>query len=267
MIPLRDNIASERTPIVNMLMIGICSLVFLGQMMHAGPDGSPGLTAEFGMIPYRISHPGEPFDVPVGARLIQTNRGVEQELIWEPAPPPAVTPLLTMFTCIFLHGGWMHILGNMWFLWIFGDNIEDRLGHLGFALFYVASGLAASAAHYLTDSASQVPTIGASGAIAGVMGAYFVWYTHSRVHSLIPVFGFLQFVEIPAPFFLGIWFLMQFLQGSMTAAEGGGVAWWAHIGGFVFGVGIALLMKVTGAGGPTRMRREAPRFQHRQGEW
>ena len=267
MIPLRDNIASIRTPYINGLMIGLCAIAFLAQMTNQGPDGSPGLTAEWGMIPYRISHPGEGFDVPVGIELVRTNRGIERQLTYASAPPAAVAPLLTMLTCIFLHGGWMHILGNMWFLWIFGDNIEDRLGHVGYLLFYVVSGVAASVAHYLTDPGSQIPTIGASGAIAGVMGAYFVWYPHSRVHSLVPVFGFLHFAEIPAPFFLGIWFLMQFLQGTMARMEGGGVAWWAHIGGFVFGAAVAFLMKGAGLGGPTRMRREAPQIRYYQRRW
>ncbi|MFV0442517.1 MAG: rhomboid family intramembrane serine protease [Planctomycetaceae bacterium] len=263
MIPLRDNIASERTPVVNVLMILACTAVFLLQMSRSGSDGGPGLTAEYGMIPFRISHPGEPFEIPVGVKLVQTRRGVEQQLIVEEAPPSAVSPLMTMFTCIFLHGSWMHFLGNMWFLWIFGDNIEDRLGHIGYAIFYIASGLAASVAHYLTDTASTIPTIGASGAIAGVMGAYFVWYMHSRVHSLVPLFGFIQFMEIPAPFFLGIWFLMQFLQGSAEGG-GGGVAWMAHVGGFVFGVVVAFVIDKTGLVGEPRRYRSAPRFRSRE---
>lgn len=263
MIPLRDNVASERTPLVNGLVIAICTIVFLLQVSQGSPDGGPGLTAEYGMIPFRISHPGESFEIPVGVELVQTRRGVEQQLIVAEAPPSAVSPWLTMLTCIFLHGGWMHFLGNMWFLWIFGDNIEDRLGHIGYAIFYGASGLAASLAHFLTDTASTIPTIGASGAIAGVMGAYFVWYAHSRVHSLVPFFGFLQFMEIPAPFFLGIWFLMQFLQGT---AEGGagGVAWMAHVGGFVFGVVIALVLGKSGRAGQPRGYRSTPWFQPRE---
>lgn len=265
MIPLRDNIASERTPVVNGVMIVLCAIVFLLQLGTGNPETGPGLTAEYGMIPFRISHPGEPFEIPVGEEVVQTRYGPERQLIVADAPPAAVPPLLTMLTCVFLHGGWMHILGNMWFLWIFGDNIEDRLGHVGFAFFYLAAGIAASVTHYLADTASMVPTIGASGAIAGVMGAYFIWYPHSRVHSLVPIFGFLQFVEIPAPFFLGIWFLMQFLQGSSSAA--GGVAWWAHVGGFVFGVVAALLLAKTGLAGPPRGRREPPRFRTQRPAW
>ncbi len=265
MIPLRDDVASQRIPFINVLMIGLCTLVFLAQMAQSTPDGGPGLTAEYGMIPFRISHPDEAFEIPVGGRLVQTPRGVQQELIYADAPPAAVSPLLTMLTCIFLHGSWMHFLGNMWFLWIFGDNVEDRLGHIGYVLFYLLSGLAASVAHYLTDSASTIPTIGASGAIAGVMGAYFVWYPHSRVHSLVPVFGFIQFIEVPAPYFLGVWFLMQFLQGARGG--GGGVAWWAHIGGFVFGVVIAFALGKSGLLAPPRGHRDAPHFRKRQFEY
>lgn len=241
MIPLRDNIASSRTTIINVLMIVLCGLAFFAQLSDGGPDGEPGLTAEYGMIPFRISHPGEPFEVPVGVRRVQTPTGIEERLITAPAGPSAVAPWLTMLTCIFLHGSWMHILGNMWFLWIFGDNVEDRLGHVGYLCFYLGCGIAASLAHYLTDPSSTLPTVGASGAIAGVMGAYFVWYPHSRVHALLPVFGFLQFVEVPAALFLGLWFLMQFLSG-LGPMGAGGVAWWAHIGGFAAGVLVALLL-------------------------
>jgi membrane associated rhomboid family serine protease len=259
MIPLRDDVASHRIPFINGLMIGLCAVVFLLQMSQADPTGSPGLTAEYGMVPFRISHPGEAFKIPE-IQLIETNRGPQYGVVEAPAPPAGVSPLLTMLTCIFLHGGWMHFIGNMWFLWIFGDNVEDRLGHIGYAVFYIVSGLAASVTHYLTDPASTIPTIGASGAIAGVMGAYFVWYPHSRVHSLVPFFGFLQFVEIPAPFFLGIWFLMQLLQGGATGG-GEGVAWWAHIGGFAFGAVIAFLLGKSGLLTPLRGHRDAPHLR------
>ena len=264
MIPLRDNIASERTPVVNVLMIILCGLAFFAQLADSGPDGEPGLSTEYGMIPFRISHPGEPFEVPVGIRRVQTPTGIEEELVTAPAGPSAVNPWLTMLTCIFLHGSWMHILGNMWFLWIFGDNVEDRLGHVGYLFFYLGSGIAASLAHYLTDPSSTVPTVGASGAIAGVMGAYFVWYPHSRVHALVPVFGFLQFMEVPAAFFLGLWFLMQFLSG-LGPSGAGGVAWWAHIGGFAAGALVALLLGKSRALPPPRGYRPAPYRNQRSG--
>jgi membrane associated rhomboid family serine protease len=157
----------------------------------------------------------------------------------------------------------MHFLGNMWFLWIFGDNVEDRLGHVGYLLFYLGCGIAASLTHLVTSWESEVPTIGASGAIAGVMGAYFIWYPHSRVRAILPIGGFVQFVEIPGRYFLGIWFVMQFLQSLASSPEGGGVAWWAHIGGFVAGVVVALGLGHTRLIGPHRSEREAVLHQRR----
>jgi membrane associated rhomboid family serine protease len=136
----------------------------------------------------------------------------------------------------------------MWFLYIFGDNVEDRLGHLGYVIFYLGCGIAASFAHYLTDPGSTIPTIGASGAIAGVMGAYLLLYPHASVLALVPLGFLIQTMVIPAPFFLGLWFLMQLLQGSFAVgtAEAEGVAWWAHIGGFAAGFAIAWLLGATG---------------------
>jgi membrane associated rhomboid family serine protease len=162
-----------------------------------------------------------------------------------PAAPSAVPSWLTLLTCIFLHGGWMHFLGNMWFLWIFGDNVEDRFGHIGFVVFYLACGVGASLAHLVAAAGSTAPTIGASGAIAGVMGAYFVLYPHAKVLTLVPIVIFLQIVVLPAPFFLAIWFLLQFLGGttSVSGVETAGVAWWAHIGGFAGGAVIAWVLK------------------------
>ena len=135
-----------------------------------------------------------------------------------------------------------------------GDNVEDRLGRWGYLLFYLASGVAASAAHLASDPGSTVPTIGASGAIAGVMGSYFLLYPRARVLTLVPIIYFQQFIVLPAPIFLGLWFLLQFFQGALasTSAESGGVAWWAHIGGFLAGLGVTLLLRKKGL-----LRREA----------
>jgi membrane associated rhomboid family serine protease len=184
-------------------------------------------------------------------RIIQTVR---------PAEPSPIPPLFTMLTCIFLHGGWMHFLGNMWFLWIFGDNIEDRFGHWGYLLFYLGCGVAASAAHLFFSLDSPVPTIGASGAIAGVMGAYLVSYPHARVLTLIPIVIILEIVVLPAPVFLGIWFLLQFFQGvaSISEVQTTGVAWWAHIGGFAIGMVLTWLL---GRGHVLRDRNTATRSQ------
>ncbi|MGE0378145.1 MAG: rhomboid family intramembrane serine protease, partial [Planctomycetaceae bacterium] len=155
-----------------------------------------------------------------------TAEGPDEEVVTRQAAPSAVPALLTMLTCIFLHGGWMHFLGNMWFLHIFGDNVEDRFGHIGYLAFYLACGTAASAAHYLTDRNSAIPTIGASGAIAGVMGAYYVSYPRAKVVTLLPLIIIWQVVVLPASLFLGIWVVIQFLQGTMsvTVAQTTGVA-------------------------------------------
>jgi len=150
--------------------------------------------------------------------------------------PPA--GLLPFFSSMFLHGGFWHLLSNMWILFIFGDNVEDRMGHFRFSVFYLAMGLLAGVAHTLTELTSVVPTIGASGAIAGVLGAYLVLYPRSRVLTVIPIFFYPLFLELPAFVFLGVWFLTQLLAGTMSAGGGavGGVAWWAHIGGFIAGI-------------------------------
>ena len=151
-------------------------------------------------------------------------------------PVELLTPLFAMF----LHGGWLHILGNMLYLYIFGDNVEDMLGRGKFLLFYLLCGVLSFATQILFQSRSMVPNVGASGAIAGVLGAYFVLFPRARVLTLVPLFIFFPLVEIPAFFFLGIWFLIQFLSGAASlgrsSAFAGGVAWWAHIGGFVAGI-------------------------------
>jgi membrane associated rhomboid family serine protease len=158
----------------------------------------------------------------------------------------------TLLTCTFLHGGWFHFLGNMWFLWIFGDNVEDRLGHGGYLLFYLASGIGASVVHLATGPGSTVPTIGASGAIAGVMGAYLLLYPRSRVLVLVPIVFVFQFFVFPAAVFLGLWFVWQLFQGALAvgAVQAGGVAWWAHVGGFVVGLVVVAALRATGRLGP-----------------
>ena len=160
----------------------------------------------------------------------------------------------TIFSSMFMHAGWMHLIGNMLYLWIFGDNVEDRMGRVGFLCFYLLSGLAAGALHIAFNPLSRVPTVGASGAIAGVMGAYLLLFPYARVLTLVPIFIFLQTIELPAVFFLGFWFLTNLLSGigSLAAHTGaGGVAWWAHIGGFLVGLLWALPLR----------RREARRYR------
>lgn len=257
MIPIRDNIPSRTTPFVNHTIIAICALVFLVQLQESPED--PSLVEKFGMIPARVVNPDADIEITVSAQVVQTPSGPALEKITRQAAPSAVPPWLTLLTCVFLHGGWMHFLGNMWFLFIFGDNIEDRFGHFGYALFYLFCGVAASFVHFITETSSTVPTIGASGAIAGVMGAYFVWYPRAQVHAIVPIFVIIQVMVLPAPIFLGIWFLLQFIQGttSITGGEAGGVAWWAHIGGFAAGVIIALIMGRTHYTRPINTQRRA----------
>ncbi len=160
---------------------------------------------------------------------------------------PADFHVMTLLTSMFLHGSWMHVIGNMWYLWIFGDNVEDRLGHGRFIAFYLLCGIVAAFGHITMNATSVLPTIGASGAIAGVMGAYFVLYPHSRVLTLVPIIFYFEIIELPAIFLLGFWFLMQlFSAGAIaaTASTGGGVAFTAHVAGFLMGVvGVFLFRK------------------------
>jgi len=197
------------------LIILVNGLVFAYELSLPFP-ALKGFFFEFGIVPARYSHSGG---------LSSTG-----------LPPLGYLPFLTS---MFLHGGWAHVIGNMWFLYLFGDNVEDRMGHLGFLFFYLSSGLFAGAIHYWTNTHSALPTIGASGAIAGVMGAYFVLYPRSRIITLIPIFFYPLFVEIPAIVFLFFWFMTQILSGSLALVSGqsfGGIAWWAHAGGFAAGI-------------------------------
>jgi membrane associated rhomboid family serine protease len=253
MIPLRDNIPSRSTPLVNYAVVGVCTLLFLAQLA----DDQSVLVERHGMIPYRVWHPNATVLIPKERGFEFTPFGVRQVVEEQPAAPPPWSPWFTLLTCIFLHGGWLHFLGNMWFLYIFGDNVEDRLGHLGYLLFYLGCGVAASAAHLAVNSESVMPTIGASGAIAGVMGAYLLFYPRAMVLSVVPIFFFLEVVVLPAPLFLGIWFLLQFFQGTLaiTAVETGGVAWWAHIGGFAAGFVVAAALNMAGQTRPSVQRR------------
>ncbi|MFH1488104.1 MAG: rhomboid family intramembrane serine protease [Pseudomonadota bacterium] len=167
--------------------------------------------------------------------------------------------VLALFSFMFLHGGFWHLIGNMWTLYIFGDNVEDRLGPLRYLLFYILCGLASGLSHLFLSWHSQVPTIGASGAIAGVMGAYFILYPRAKILTLIPIIIIPYFIEIPAFFFLGIWFLLQFLNAAGSQAGGGGIAWWAHVGGFVFGVlFLKLFIRIPAVGITGRLRKTTP---------
>ena len=218
MIPLRDENPAARPPVVTRLLIALNVAVFLYEL-SLGPSIRPFMMA-WGFLPARLSmalHGGD------GGGL------------------PAVG--LTVLSSMFLHGGWLHLIGNMWYLWIFGDNVEDRLGHARYLVFYLAAGIVAALVQYATSPDSSLPTVGASGAIAGVLGAYAVAFPRARVITLVPLFIFIQVLPLPALLVLGLWFVYQFLFGtlSLTTTATGGIAFWAHIGGFVFGA-LAMLL-------------------------
>ena len=258
MIPLRDSIPPSSVPVVNYAIIALCALAFFAQM--SSTDSGSKMVEQYGMVPVRLTHPGEVAKMTT-QQYIPTSRGTlvrEQEHELAAAAVPA---WFTLVTCMFLHGGFMHFAGNMWFLHVFGDNVEDRFGHIGYAFMYLSTGIVAGLSHLFSNAFSPVPTIGASGAIAGVMGAYMVLYPHSRVQAFMP--PFFNFV-LPAPIFLGIWFVMQTLSGvsSLGNSESTGVAWWAHIGGFIAGVILAFGIRNTSMGRPAvTVRRD---FDHDQ---
>lgn len=218
MIPIRDAVRSTHFPIVNVLIIGANVIAFVWQLMQ-GPRLEEAFLF-YGIVPIRYSSPE------VAAHFT----GFEQ--------------VLPFFTSMFLHGGFLHILGNMWFLYIFGDNIEDTIGHIRYLLFYLLCGLAAGLIHLYTNWGSQVPTIGASGAIAGVMGAYLLLFPRAKIMTLVPIFFFIQFFEIPAFIFLGYWFFIQLISAGTTKSGVGGIAFWAHIGGFVAGLVLVKIFQV-----------------------
>ncbi|MGB7347409.1 MAG: rhomboid family intramembrane serine protease [Pirellulaceae bacterium] len=238
MIPLRDSIPSQTIPFVNYAVIAICALAFMAQL--SATDKGNQIVEQYGMVPVRLGDANAAAVIQQDV-AVQTPAGVQVQTVRHELAPAAVAPWMTLITCMFLHGGWMHFLGNMWFLYVFGDNVEDRLGHLGFVLLYVGTGVAASLAHYFSSPESPIPTIGASGAIAGVMGAYAWLYPHAKVQAILPIPILLTTFVLPAPVFLGIWFAIQTYSG-IASSSGGGVAWWAHIGGFIAGAAIALVI-------------------------
>jgi membrane associated rhomboid family serine protease len=239
MFPLRDNIPSRTVPVITYSLIALCGSAFLLQILAGSKNEL--LIERFAMIPMRIAEPEDPILIST-PEIVQTPIGPSQAMMVRELLPAAVPEWLTLFTSMFLHGGWLHLLGNLWFLYLFGDNVEDRFGRGLYLILYLASGLIAGMAHLITNFDSTVPTLGASGAIAGVMGAYLVLYPHARVLTVIPLFIFFPIFVVPAPIFLGIWFLMQIINGSLMSLDSnaGGVAWWAHIGGFAAGAALAL---------------------------
>jgi membrane associated rhomboid family serine protease len=220
MIPIRDGIPTRETPVVNYLLIAANVLVFL--WMFLMPESAlETMVNKYAMVPAHFAD------------------GV------------TLADMITIFTSMFMHAGWAHIGGNMIYLWIFGDNVEDRLGHGRYLVFYLVGGVVASLTHLATNWGSDLPTVGASGAIAAVLGAYLVLFPASRIETWVPIGRFYRLTVLPAVVVLGLWFVLQLFDGvlALGGADVGGVAFWAHVGGFVAGMVMAKLM-------PTEARRE-----------
>jgi membrane associated rhomboid family serine protease len=262
LIPLKDNVPTSRFPIITVLLIAANIAVFAWQLSFSGSESSPELegsgiterdenSLEYGAIPYRITHPGE------GCAVTQVSAAQGPEIVCEgtreyrdarvggaPFVQLDEAPWWeTVFSSMFMHGGILHIAFNMLFLWIFGNNIEDSMGRVRFVLFYLLAGIVAVYSQALLDTGSTIPTIGASGAVAGVLGAYALLLPRARVLTLIIIIFFVTLVEIPAFIMLGIWFALQFLPAvgqvaTPDVAGGGGVAYFAHVGGFLFGLAL-----------------------------
>jgi len=283
-LPLKDNNPTSRFPVITVAIIAINVAIFIWQLNfptdqrldQAGFGAIDQSSLEYGAIPYRITHTNTG-DCSVGA--VSESQGQFEAGVVCPGTKdyeqavaigqqnPQAAPIkineaawwVTLFTSMFMHGGILHIAGNMLFLWVFGNNIEDRLGRIKFALFYLLAGLIAVYTQALIDPSSTAPTIGASGAIAGVLGAYALLFPHARVLTLIFIIFFVTLVEIPALILLAIWFILQFVpalgQVAVQTGGGGGVAYFAHVGGFLFGLAVAGILLLT------RGRQETqPRF-------
>jgi membrane associated rhomboid family serine protease len=211
MIPLRDRNPSDTVPVVTIGIIAACTIAFLYEASLG--RGVSTLLASFALVPAQVT-----YDLRYGGASLSGT-------------------FLPFLTSMFLHGGWLHLIGNMWFLWIFGDNVEDALGSVRYLLFYLVCGFAAGATQYMLAPQSTLPTIGASGAIAGVLGGYALLYPRARVLTLVPLGFFLQVIELPAVAVLVLWFGIQAVSGILSLGmNAGGVAWWAHVGGFIAGL-------------------------------
>lgn len=218
MIPIKDNIPSKTIPYINYLLIFANIVVFALEI-------KAGSRLELFIKNYAF-HSREFYYLITGQNY-------------------SLEPIKKVFTSMFMHGGFSHIIGNMLYLYIFGDNVEDRLGHIKYLLLYLLFGFCAAMLQFFSNPISEIPMLGASGAVSGVMGAYFIFFPKARVIAILPIFIFIQFVEIPAFFFLVFWFILQFLYGSISVATGVvNVAWWAHVGGFVAGFVIAFIFKI-----------------------
>ncbi len=257
MFPLKDNIPTDRFPVVTVALIAINVLVFLVLQQPSGFSSVNDKTVvKYGAIPYELTHPGKHCglgeqvsstgelvasgkgEVACEGKPVRTVEGASTAIRSVPGSQPSTW--LTILTSMFMHGGFLHIIGNMLFLWIFGNNVEDAMGAAKFVALYLLGGLAAVGLQVAVDPSSTAPTIGASGAIAGVLGGYILLYPRARVLTLIFIIFFVTFVELPAVLVLGFWFLQQIFFGAAGLSDptggGGGVAYFAHIGGFAFGL-------------------------------
>ena len=239
MFPLKDSIGTERTPVMTIALILANVVVFLLSIRHggsiwSGPDNQT--VVQYGAIPYEFSHYGKECDLVSSAGAVLCQGQPHVTGVPSSQPPTWFTAISSMF----LHGGLLHIGGNMLFLWVFGNNVEDAMGRVKFVVFYMLGGFAATALQILVSTNATVPGIGASGAVAAVLGGYLLLYPRARVLTLVFLFVFFTFIQIPAIFFLLIWFGQQVLFGYLNYADptggGGGVAYFAHIGGFLFGL-------------------------------
>jgi hypothetical protein len=231
MIPIRDRNPSGTFPYVTIGIIVINVLIFLYELSLGSGLGE--FIMRFGVVPLKVSYYSQASDLTF------------------------INTFFPFISSMFLHGGFIHLIGNMWFLWIFGDNIEDKLGHFRFIAFYLFCGIIASSVHVFFNIQSKVPCVGASGAIAGVLGAYMITFPRARVVTIVPLFVFIQVMELPAIVVLGFWFVIQFFNGAATitaSTSGAGVAWWAHIGGFAAGVITLYIMRIFFAKKPGRRR-------------
>jgi membrane associated rhomboid family serine protease len=263
--PIKDNIPTDRFPIVTVAIILINVVVFLGfQGIKGFSSVNDETVVKYGAIPYELTHPGRhcdlgnavspngtlervpgaPLEVECTGKQVVTSAGEAVQIRRVPGSQPPTW--VTMFTAMFMHGGFLHIIGNMLFLWIFGNNVEDSMGRVRFVAFYLLGGLAALWLQVLFGPDSLAPTIGASGAIAAVLGGYLLLYPRARVLTLIFIIFFVTVIELPAVFLLAFWFLQQLYFGAANLSDptggGGGVAYWAHVGGFAFGLATIRLL-------------------------
>ncbi|MCA9736953.1 MAG: rhomboid family intramembrane serine protease [Gemmatimonadetes bacterium] len=253
MFPLRDDNPTEITPVVTFILIAACVGVWI-LVQGAGASEAAYIASlcQWGAIPGEVLG-----SIPSGTRI---------DLGQQASCTAGGATRITLLTSMFLHGSWMHLIGNMWFLWIFGNNVEDSMGHLRYLAFYLLTGLLAAGAHVLSDPGSGIPTVGASGAISGIMGGYLVLYPRARVKTLVPVLVLL-ILNVPAWAMLGYWFVVQLLSSATQSATGGGIAFWAHIGGFLAGV---LLIRLFANDQLVTAKRSGvvlPRSQIRHGGW